>query len=262
LTHLLFTLYRAGDVYGHIFPISCNNKGIYSEFQFPRLVEKTNPYGIQYYKCCKTGSKTDPYVQNNSFKITVYPQIAVSAVAVLSLFILITALIIPLCLHVLRGNGDLTKNNTTSNTSSSQYSSQIISSEKRPTLTEHPTTGSYRRSSQGSIQTPFSGYNLYLVYLAIPDIILNIYLLGMYSACANQKYNPEFSGVIIQDLTYAPFEGAFVIACSSANLVRILVMFDISLYNTNICITTEIKNTHQNAICFPNFHSLSPPSST
>jgi hypothetical protein len=57
-----------------------------------------------------------------------------------------------------------------------------------------------------------SGYNLYLVYLAIPDMILNIFLLWMYGSFVNQKYNPIFS-IIIVDWTNDPLEGAFVIAC-------------------------------------------------
>jgi hypothetical protein len=213
----------AGDIYGHIFPISCNNNGIYNEFQFPSLVKKTNEYGIQYYECCKTGSKTPPFIHNSKFKLTVYPQIAVSAIAVLSSLLLVTALLIPLWLHVVGENHESTNKNTTTNSSTSQNSTQILSSRNRPTLTQHNTSiGSYRRtSSQGSILPCFSGYNLYLVYLAFPDMILNIFLLGMYSSYVNQKYNPIFSGVITVDESNNPFEGAFVIACSTANLVRI-----------------------------------------
>ena len=100
----------------------------------------------------------------------------------------------------------------------------------RPTLTRNTSIGncSYRRSSlrlQGSVQLQprFSGYNLYLGYLAIPDVILNIFLLGMYSSYVDQKYNPIFSGVITVDESNNPFSGAFVVACSTANLVRMVV---------------------------------------
>jgi hypothetical protein len=224
----------AGDIYGHIFPISCNNKGIYSEFQFPSLVENINPYGIQYYECCKTGSKTSPFIHNSKFKLTVYPQIAVSAIAVLSLLLLITALLIPLWLHVVRANHESSTNkNAATNTTTSQSSTQISSIGNRPTLTQNTSIGcSYRSrtSSQGSIQPRFSGYNMYLIYLAIPDMILNIFLLGMYSSYVDQKYNPIFSGVITVDESNNPFEGAFVVACSTANLVRILLVFDFYFY--------------------------------
>jgi hypothetical protein len=256
----------SGDIYGRIFPISCNNKDIYSDFQFPTLVENTNPYGIQYYECCKTAgsTKTPPFIHNSQFKLTVYPQIFVSAIAVLSLLLLITALLIPLWLHIV-GEHYESKNekNTTSTNSSTSHSStmQISSSNgnnrptltrntslncsnsrrslrlqgsvsstngnSRPTLTRNTSIGncSYRRSSlrlQGSVQMQprFSGYNLYLVYLAIPDMILNIFLLGMYSSYVDQKYNPIFSGVITVDESNNPFSGAFVVACSTANLVR------------------------------------------
>ncbi|OEU12506.1 hypothetical protein FRACYDRAFT_243756 [Fragilariopsis cylindrus CCMP1102] len=252
----------SGDIYGRIFPISCNNKDIYSDFQFPTLVENTNPYGIQYYECCKTAgsTKTLPFIHNSQFKLTVYPQIAISAIAVLSSLLLITALLIPLWLHIV-GEHYESKNekNTSTNSSTSHSSNMQISSSNgnnsrptltrntslgcsnsrrslrlqgsissngnsRPTLTRNTSIGcSYRRSSlrlQGSVQLQprFSGYNLYLVYLAIPDMILNIFLLGMYSSYVDQKYNPIFSGVITVDESNNPFSGAFVVACSTANL--------------------------------------------
>ena len=40
----------------------------------------------------------------------------------------------------------------------------------------------------------YSSYTLYLVYLAIPDLALNFYILVMYSSYVNQVYNPYFNG--------------------------------------------------------------------
>lgn len=45
-----------GNRYGRIFPITCDNKNIYSDFQFPRIISKTK------YECCKTGSKTPIFI--------------------------------------------------------------------------------------------------------------------------------------------------------------------------------------------------------
>ena len=187
-----------GNFYGIIHPISCNNKGIYSEFQFPRIVEET-----YHYECCKTGSKTPPFLQDATFKWSIYPQIAVSIISMISCMILIIALLIPLWLHA----RNIYKESTNTNTNT-----RLHVNRSRPTNT----------NTNASTDPPFSGYNLYLIYLAIPDLILNTYLLGMYSSYANQKYNHHFSGVIIRDWIIKPFDGAFVIACSTANLVRIL----------------------------------------
>ncbi|OEU12063.1 hypothetical protein FRACYDRAFT_244269 [Fragilariopsis cylindrus CCMP1102] len=96
--------------------MTCSNKDLYSEFQFPRKVEKTNSYGIQYYECCKTGSKVPPFIDDYTFKETVYPQIALSTVAVLSLLLLITALFIPLWLYLRESCKSTNNNNTTTTT--------------------------------------------------------------------------------------------------------------------------------------------------
>jgi hypothetical protein len=162
-----------GNLYGRIYPIACNNEDIYSEFQFPRKVEKTNPYGIQYYECCKTGSTTPPFINDSKLKITVYPQIAISTLAVLSCVILIAALLTPLWLRGIRANHESTDNNNNNN--NDRNKSTVVN-----------------RTTNSSTEPAFSGYNFYLVFLTIPDIIPNICLLGMYSSYANQKYNPHF----------------------------------------------------------------------
>ena len=195
------------NFYGLIIPISCDNKGIYGEFQFPRMLDETNDYGIYHYECCKTGSKTPPFLQNATFNWSIYPQIAVSIISVISCMVLIIALLIPLLVQARRIYEESTNTNTSTNTDTR---SRVDRS--RPTNT----------NTNASTDLPFSGYNLYLIYLAIPDMILNTYLLGRYSSYANQKYNHHFSGLIIHDWTIEPFEGAFVIACSTANLVRTL----------------------------------------
>jgi hypothetical protein len=98
--------YRASvamNLYGRIRPMFCENKNIYSEFRFLRNVDTRNYLDIYYfhhYECCKTGSKKPPFIDDYTFKKTIYPQIAVSTIAVISCVLLITALLIPLWLHV------------------------------------------------------------------------------------------------------------------------------------------------------------------
>ena len=41
-------------------------------------------------------------------------------------------------------------------------------------------------------ESAYSSYNLYLVYLAIPDLILNLYLRIMYGRHVDQKLDPNF----------------------------------------------------------------------
>jgi hypothetical protein len=226
------------NLYGKIVPITCNNKDLYSEFQFPRKVEKTNSYGIQYYECSKTGSKTSPpFIKDSIFKLTVYPQIAVSTIAVIFCMVIITAMFIPLWLY-LRENCESTNNNNTTTTTNTR-------TDLNRSTNANLSTGSTRsRTTQRpTIKPVYSGYNLYLIYLAIPDMILNILLLGMCISYTSQKYKPTFSGVIIVDKSNNPFEGAFVLACSTANLVGIIIslldsymnicLYSLMSYNTN-----------------------------
>jgi hypothetical protein len=63
----------------------------------------------------------------------------------------------------------------------------------------------------------FSSYNLYLIYLAIPDLLLNLYLVITYGFNVNQNS--------YYDLIYHEyFQAAFTVACSTAKLVRLLLL--------------------------------------
>jgi hypothetical protein len=165
-----------------------------------------NAAGQQDHPIIKT---QQPFIRDSTFKKTIYPEICVSTIAIISCIILITAILCPLWLHAVQNINRESVDNTNTNTNTS---------------TSAGTNRRRRRNRRlGMIQPSLvSGYNLYLVYLAIPDMILNVFLLGMYSSYALQKYNPTestFSGIMIIDLSDDPFEGAFVIACSTANLV-------------------------------------------
>lgn len=151
----------AFNIYGQLIPVSCDNSGIYESFTFPRKVEKENAYGISHYECCKTKSNTDisTFIRDKAFNTTVYPQIVVSSIAVFSCTLLILALSIPLFLHL------------------------------KKQRTQAPTTT--------TTAPAYSSYNLYLVFLAIPDLLLNLYLLGICCSYVNDTYNPNFKGLFV-----------------------------------------------------------------
>jgi hypothetical protein len=182
--------------YGVINPVLCDEPE--SGFQFPRYVEYSKTSSLLYrFECCKTGPAQPPFIQDYWFKVTIYPQIAISAIAVTSSMVLIIALLIPL-LRNLRTKD--TNNAVTSMTSA----------------TTNRSAGT-RRRPQRSTEPAYSSYNLYLVYLAIPDVIFNLYLLTMYGRYANQNFNPNFYGNIV--LSYGGLgngfvEGAFFNACA------------------------------------------------
>ena len=103
-----------------------------------------------------------------------------SSIAVISCTILIVALLIPLWLH---------------------WKVQSAATNVPVSTTRAENT----RLQQAAAASTYSSYNLYLVFHAIPDFILNLYLLGMYGSYANQKYTPTFSGIII--INYYDDEG-------------------------------------------------------
>jgi hypothetical protein len=195
----VYEQYAVYNLYGRILPAYCDEPE--SGFHFPRYVEHNKTSWFHPFECCKTEEGSTPFYQDYNFKITVYPQIAISAIAVISSMVLIIALLIPLF--------------------------RSLRLQSTHTRTTARSTNARTRTKVMAVEPAFSSYNLYLVYLAIPDLMLNLYLLIMYGSYANQKFNPNFSGTII-NAVYGDFvnyfEGAFIIACSTANLVRILLL--------------------------------------
>jgi len=204
------------NLYGRIYPFDCN----YLNYQY------TNKNG----ECCKTEQASYHFNQDAAFMMTVYPQIMLSSIAVIACTILIVALLIPLWLHW----------------RVKQAAVNVPVSTTRAANT---------RLQQAAAASTYSSYNLYLVFLAIPDCVLNLYLLGMYGSYANQQYNPKISGAIIMDsrekaLTIMDnddydvgenaFEPAFILACSTANLyLNCVVSYEmlVLLRNNNQVIT-------------------------
>jgi len=92
------------------------------------------------------------------------------------------------------------------------------------------------------------------VYLAFPDLILNVYLLGMYGSYANQKFNPKFYGNVIiyyfeSTMTangkQAPeyVEDAVLLATATANLyINAIIAYEV---------LTLLKHCNQVIPCDP-----------
>jgi hypothetical protein len=79
-------------------------------------------------------------------------------------------------------------------------------------------------------QQDYSCYNLYLVYLAVPDIFLNIFILALYGRYVDQKWNPSFGGYIVDSVlweTRKPLDSSFILACSAANTYHAIFAFEV-----------------------------------
>jgi len=175
------------------------------EFQFPHIISEAR--GI--WKCCKTRPAPPILQEDYEFKMTMYPQIAISFIAVVSCVIMILGLSIPLLMQF--------KNQKTQRTQQTHQRAR-------------------------GLETRYSTYNLYLVYLAIPNLVLNLCLLGIYRSDADQRFNPEFNGAVVDDLDYnsneiSGLEGAVVLGCSTANIyLNAVVSYEL---------LNLIRNAHQ-----------------
>jgi hypothetical protein len=192
--------------------------------------------------------------------------------AVLCCLIIIVGLLIPFIVGIENTKNTSRWNTKTDCTSATASRSRRISSiiqrrssddaNKRSSddtmRVKRSTTAAKRAANKNSCTAIYNPYNMYLCFLAVPDLILNAYLLGMYISFANQKYNPMYSaGSIVWNeiappAAFASFEGAFCCCMFNSKFVfecyyfiRNVYFIKIkSLYPT-ICIAEITKG------CFP-----------
>ena len=179
--------------YGQLYPVFCYDPE--PGFRYPKPGFRDPKYysngGGATYECCKTADEAmPPFIEDAAFYATLIPQIILSALAGVLSAILIVALLIPLI--------------------------KYLNEQARNGSSRTATISSASAQSTGN----FSTYNIYLLYLALPDLALNVYILWMYCGYANQKIDPNFSGIVIANVvnTGYSFENALIGACSTANL--------------------------------------------
>jgi hypothetical protein len=197
--------------YGLLYPMTCEN----DVFRYPHIlhtqsvtIESKGTRKYTLFECCKTPTSCDgggggdgPFIQDCVFNITVWPQIVISSIALICCVILITGIL------------------------SSILKKQIKEIRRRRRLRSRQTTtrrGRGGRERFGQQQQQYNGYNFYLVLLAIPEIVLNVFIIQLYGRYANQKYNPEIPGYVVMsfhnDLKIRPLDTAVLYGCSTAIL--------------------------------------------
>jgi len=141
-------------------------------------VETNDSLSTGYYECCKTGPALPPFVQDSAFKLTVYPQIVAASIAIISCIVLILGLLLPFFIQL--------KIRTEGSRNSQRSENQRSQGISRRNSLESQVSRSSRR-----VEPVYSTYNLYLVYLAIPDLIISLYYIGRFGSVANQKIYPD-----------------------------------------------------------------------
>lgn len=190
---------------GAIEEVSCNLEG----FSVPRLIDDDGGSSSpQRYQCCANGTAMPPFVQDSIFASNTYPIIALNCIAALASGIVVVALLIPLFLQLKDGSYQREQHRTGRQQSSSL---QAPSSLWRSSHTSAPQTTPPRPpSTLPRDKAPsFSTYNLYLVYLALPDLLYALYVIATHGSLANQKFHRKFFNLValpseVESHLYAP----------------------------------------------------------
>lgn len=151
----------------------CDFPGGDSRFKYPRLLDGVledvpGPDMTRRYQCCKTPSVPvlEPYVQDSKFYIECYTWLALFVVAAVASAIIVIALSLPAIFQRTTSNrkGNIPHHNH--------------HNDKPPSTCKPPTQR----------QIPYSPYNLYLVYLAIPDLVVSLtFVFGVCARMINQQ---------------------------------------------------------------------------
>jgi hypothetical protein len=191
------------NVYGQLWAMVCNDPGK-TWIHIHQVTSNTPSAELVVFECCKTAANSTnsigdgPLVQDLPFRQTVYTQICFSSVALafsLSLFL--------------------------------GLSHSMVSKSRQTT-----DGNQRRRRRQATVsQQDYTCYNLYLVYLAVPDIFLNIFILALYGRYVDQKWNPSFGGYIVDSVLWEqrkPLDNSFILACSAANTyLNAIIAFEV-----------------------------------
>ena len=199
------------NTYGKLFAMKCDNNQIgltNVEFPFPKPTERfgtLNDYGY-FYQCCRTGPGQH-FIQDSAFNWTLYPQIIISCISSFISALLAVALTIPLWrwLQYKKGNPS------------------TLTKRQRQQQQQQQHNNNNQSSSSQHQQTEYSSYNLYLVFLSLPDFILNVYFGYKYVQYASGNYDTYHMTAPhiianVEDQVVVLRESTIVRSCACANL--------------------------------------------
>ena len=197
------------NIYGQLQPMTCTYDEI---FQYPHILHQQTLDGVNnsssvdmtMFDCCRTETADGPFIKDIGFNTNVWPQLVASSIAFISSIILVMGL-----------------------------SFSMLRVEKLRRGEELPAGGNTRRrrrrrrrryqDSSESSQRVYNGYNFYLILLAIPDLMLNIFIIVLYGSYVNQHYSQELAGYIVisikQDAIDIPLDYAWIFGCSTGTCI-------------------------------------------
>jgi len=174
---------------------------------------------------------------------TVVPQLFFSSLAVLFCVTLIVGLSLPLVLRKIRVattavSAAVTLHPLSSLDVDGGGGNRTRASRFRRTKQQHRQRSQQSQQQRQVSTAALGSWNLYLIYLAIPDIILNLYLLFLYGSITNQKLYKGFSTFNLvcnidaeDEIDWEnPFGPAFVLGCSTSSMyLNTIIAYEILL---------------------------------
>ena len=172
----------------------CDFPGGDGRFKYPRSIDgeddsETSTIATtktRRFQCCQTNDNIDltlqPYVKDSRFYIEAYTWLVLFTVAAIASALIAIALSLPILLQQNRkASVDGSTNTHAANNKSSFQTRDNVNTSRTNLTTGRRHQSSYRKSS-------YSPYNLYLVYLAIPDLIISLtFVFGVSVRMINQQ---------------------------------------------------------------------------
>jgi hypothetical protein len=213
--------------WGRLEPMDCDSTN--SVFQYPSIVRTIGKGTL--FECCRTESSGTIYFDTTStgFKATIYVQLTISAIGLIVTLTIFLSLILPPIVHG--------RKRRESNAINRQGASD------RHGVARQTSAASRQRQQQ----LRFNAYDLYIVFLTIPDMIFCFWILVVYTRYATGHTSPVLGLVGLVSPKYwdeMNFWGSAVIAfCTTTNLyLNVLIANEIF---------TLLKNSNARRRCNP-----------
>ncbi|OEU06454.1 hypothetical protein FRACYDRAFT_254471 [Fragilariopsis cylindrus CCMP1102] len=222
------------DIWGRLEPMDCDSTD--SVFQYPGIVRTIGKGTL--FECCRTESSTHYFVATSTgFKATIYVQLTISAIGLIVTLIIVLSLILPPIVHIFNKN----KSSEEGSNGRKRRGRNAIN---RDGGVARGTTVASRQRQQ---QLRFNAYDLYVVFLAIPDMIFCSWVLVLYTRYAKGHITPVLGLLgLVSPTNWAHmiFWGSAVIGfCTTTNLyLNALIANEIF---------TLLKNSNERRRCNP-----------
>jgi len=164
----------AQNTVGQLSPVTCDLPGF--EVPIARSPEEFQSTGR--YQCCKTGSEPlPPFVQDQAYDVSVYPNVVLWSLSVAVSLIVAVALLVPLV------NGS--------------YKQQSRAGSVRDSGKSWKVSRRGSKEKVGNSKSQYSIYNLYLIYLSTYDFFFSLARLVVFGGMANQVYFESYYAAVV-----------------------------------------------------------------